>query len=89
MGKIWPQSVTEPVKMGVAVGVWVGTAVAVAVAVGVRVLIRVGVAWMVGMGVLVGVGEDGRSQPVIPTVKINKKAAMRTAMFIKTDKLKC
>jgi hypothetical protein len=82
MGRIWPQLVMAPVKNGVAVGVWVGTAVAVAVAVGVLVLMRVGVAGTVGDGVLVGVGGDGRSHPVIPN-RINKKAVMRTTMFIK------
>ena len=80
---------TVPAKKGVALGVVVGVGVAVAGAVAVLVLTRVGVAGVMGMGVLVGVGGDGRSQPVVTMNKIIKKAAKRTAMFIRANKLKC
>ena len=70
-------------------GVLVGVAVVVAVAVAVLVLTSVGVAGGAGMGVFVEVGGDGRSQPAVTMSKIIKKAAMRTAIFINADKLKC
>jgi hypothetical protein len=43
---------------------------------------------MIGTGVLMSVEDDGRSQPTITPIKINKNAAARVAMFIKTDRLK-
>jgi hypothetical protein len=45
------------------------------------------VAGVTGMGVPVGVGGDGRSHPAITRVNRSKKAAVRAAMFIKTDRL--
>ena len=85
-GRIWPQSVTGPLKKGVAVGVKVGTAVAVAVAVGVLVEARVGVARLVGRGALMAVMDDGRSHPATINDTISKKAAVWAALFIKTDR---